>query len=198
MSSKTKRPRRRAPAPEIFKEPVIVQCTKCHNNFEKKSYYDLCEECYYTDVKCIICNSTFKTHVDSNSSVFDRAKHFCSTCVSIRSLMEHWKIGSNIPDGFSTKTDFYLKITFEVTKHSHSGYCSCPDNARTEVSTSVQYFPISNVLTRADFDVGNMINTDNPKLLLYSPTYNHRVCCGNTYQILSAQLVQDIRNAFFS
>lgn len=187
-------------------EPVIHHrdCKHCKSPFDTATEYETyCDSCKYVIVSCYICSATFPTsRHDNGILVYNKLRHFCSQCNSIRDSMEQWELGDKLlEDYFSSKPGFHIKLIITVITQEHDGYCSDSRNDRSSDVEIVKYYPVSLLLTRDDFNVVNMVDPSNPKLLIYIPSRfstQYISCCGKHYTIKSAQLVQDLRDLFFA
>lgn len=123
----------------------------------------------------------------------------CDRCKIVLGAIQ--KDNSTHPEFFYPKKDFYLKVTYKITKITRS------EGLKSEkVKEESRYLPVLKLLKEEHFTPDGVVALDNWILLYYkidSKTEYDEYSYGKTqyhtsYEIMEAKLVENIRARFFT
>ena len=127
-------------------------------------------------IYCRGCNNEFYERYRSNDFYYK-----CTECTRIYNGIHNHTL-----DEIDIVPGYFLRVTYEVVKGSHDGYCSDPGDRTSEGHITMQDYRIPKILRSTDFDDDD--NLVNHTFFQIRPT-SHCYCGGRaiTYNIISAK-----------
>lgn len=131
-----------------FSHDSDEKCCKCHGKQK---------------ITCIICNKVFADY----GSAWNR---LCASCEAVRTRLLDRTIDQSL-----VHENFVVRVTFDVHREDHDGYCSDPCDPTEEDVEEVKVYPLLKSIKNADLDDGYL---HGKKLSFYCP---RRCGHGNGY-----------------